>query len=39
MQGANLMSKALRSTVPAERFKEVLFATILRRTGTADVAA
>jgi TetR/AcrR family transcriptional repressor of nem operon len=38
MQGANLMSKALRSTAPAERFKEVLFSTILRRTGTADVA-
>jgi TetR/AcrR family transcriptional repressor of nem operon len=39
MQGANLMSKALRSTVPAERFKEVLFSTILKRIGTADVEA
>ena len=39
MQGANLMSKALRSTVPLERFKEVLFSTILRRIGTADMAA
>jgi len=38
MQGANLMSKALRSTVPAERFKEVLFSTILKRIGTADLA-
>jgi TetR/AcrR family transcriptional repressor of nem operon len=34
MQGANLMSKAQRSTVPAERFKEVLFSTILRRIGS-----
>jgi TetR/AcrR family transcriptional repressor of nem operon len=39
MQGANLMSKALRTTVPLERFKEVLFSTILRRIGTADMAA
>jgi TetR/AcrR family transcriptional repressor of nem operon len=35
MQGANLMSKALRSTVPAERFKEILFSTILKRIGPA----
>src|SRR5262249_50392186 len=27
MQGANLVSKALRSSVPQERFKEVLFGT------------
>jgi TetR/AcrR family transcriptional repressor of nem operon len=39
MQGANLMAKALRSTVPAERFKEVLFSTVLKRIGTAGVAA
>jgi len=39
MQGANLMAKALRSPVPAERFKEVLFSTILKRIGAGDAAA
>ena len=39
MQGAILMSKALRSTVPVERLKEVLFSSILQRIGTAAVAA
>ncbi|MCS6766261.1 MAG: TetR/AcrR family transcriptional regulator [Candidatus Protistobacter heckmanni] len=35
LQGANLMTKTLRSTVPVERFKEILFSSILRRTGSA----
>jgi TetR/AcrR family transcriptional repressor of nem operon len=39
MQGAILMSKALRSTVPVERLKEVLFSSILHRIGTASIAA
>src|SRR4051794_2117670 len=39
MQGASLMSKALRSTLPTERFKEVLFSSVLKRIGTADMAA
>ncbi len=30
MQGANLMSKAQRSTVPVERFKKILFEMVLR---------
>jgi TetR/AcrR family transcriptional repressor of nem operon len=38
MQGANLMSKALRSTAPVERLREVLFSTLLKRTGTAEPA-
>jgi TetR/AcrR family transcriptional repressor of nem operon len=38
MQGANLMSKALRSPVPAERFKEILFSLVLKRIGTAKPA-
>jgi TetR/AcrR family transcriptional repressor of nem operon len=38
MQGASLMSKALRSTVPAERFKEILFSTILKRIGTSEAS-
>ena len=36
LQGANLLAKAERSPVPVERFKEILFSMILRRTGTAD---
>jgi TetR/AcrR family transcriptional repressor of nem operon len=32
-QGATLMAKARRSTVPLEQFKEILFATVLRRVG------
>ena len=39
MQGANLMSKALRDPVPVERFKEILFSTVLKRIGTAGVKA
>ena len=38
MQGANLLAKAQRSPVPVERFKEILFSLVLRRTGTADLA-
>jgi TetR/AcrR family transcriptional repressor of nem operon len=37
MQGAILLSKAQRSPVPLERFKETLFSLVLRRTGTADL--
>ena len=33
LQGANLLAKALRSPVPVERFKEVLFASVLKRIG------
>jgi len=33
LQGAILLSKAERSPVPMERFKEILFALVLRRTG------
>ena len=33
LQGANLLAKAQRSPVPVERFKEVLFASVLRRIG------
>jgi TetR/AcrR family transcriptional repressor of nem operon len=36
MQGANLMAKAQRSPVPVERFKEILFSTVLPRTGSID---
>ena len=39
LQGANLMAKAERSPVPVERFKEILFSTVLRRTGTAGLPA
>lgn len=35
LQGAILVSKAERSPVPVERLKEVLFSTVLRRTGSA----
>jgi TetR/AcrR family transcriptional regulator, transcriptional repressor for nem operon len=30
MQGANLMAKAQRSTIPVERFKKILFEMVLR---------
>jgi TetR/AcrR family transcriptional regulator, transcriptional repressor for nem operon len=30
MQGANLVAKAQRSTVPVDRFKKILFSTVLR---------
>jgi TetR/AcrR family transcriptional regulator, transcriptional repressor for nem operon len=30
LQGANLLAKALRSPVPVDRFKQVLFSTVLR---------
>jgi TetR/AcrR family transcriptional repressor of nem operon len=33
LQGANLLAKAQRSPVPVERFKEVLFASVLKRIG------
>jgi TetR/AcrR family transcriptional repressor of nem operon len=33
LQGANLLAKAQRSPVPVERFKEVLFGSVLRRIG------
>jgi TetR/AcrR family transcriptional repressor of nem operon len=36
LQGANLLAKAERSPVPVERFKEILFGTILKRVGSAD---
>ncbi|WP_460873911.1 TetR/AcrR family transcriptional regulator [Paralcaligenes ginsengisoli] len=36
IQGANLLAKAQRSAVPVERFKEILFSSILRRTGSFD---
>ena len=39
MQGATLVSKAQRSPVPIERFKEILFSLVLRRTGVFDPAA
>jgi TetR/AcrR family transcriptional repressor of nem operon len=39
MQGANLLAKAERSPVPVERFKEILFSMILRRTGSAELPA
>jgi TetR/AcrR family transcriptional repressor of nem operon len=35
LQGANLLAKTLRSPVPVERFKEILFSSVLVRTGTA----
>jgi TetR/AcrR family transcriptional repressor of nem operon len=33
LQGATLLAKAQRSPVPVERFKEVLFASVLKRIG------
>jgi TetR/AcrR family transcriptional regulator, transcriptional repressor for nem operon len=33
LQGAMLLGKAQRSPLPVERFKEVLFGSVLRRTG------
>jgi TetR/AcrR family transcriptional repressor of nem operon len=36
LQGANLLAKAERSPVPVERFKEILFSMVLRRTGSYD---
>ncbi len=33
LQGANLLAKAQRDLAPVERFKQVLFSTILRRAG------
>ena len=30
LQGANLLAKAQRSPVPVDRFKQVLFSTVLR---------
>ncbi len=33
LQGANLLAKAQRSPVPVERFKEVLFGSVIRRVG------
>ena len=30
LQGANLLAKAARSPVPVERFKQILFSTVLR---------
>ena len=39
LQGANLMAKAERSPEPVERFKEILFAVILKRIGSADDGA
>ena len=36
LQGAILLSKAERSPVPVERFKEILFGLVLRRTGPFD---
>lgn len=38
LQGANLVAKAERSPVPVERFKEVLFGTVLKRIGPAGPA-
>ena len=38
LQGANLLAKAQRSPVPVERFKEILFSSVLRRVGNADSA-
>ena len=38
LQGARLMAKAQRSPLPVERFKEVLFSSVLRRIGQADTA-
>ncbi len=33
LQGANLLAKAQRSPVPVERFKEILFSSVLKRIG------
>jgi len=30
LQGANLLAKAQRNPIPVDRFKEVLFSTVLR---------
>ena len=38
LQGARLLAKAQRSPLPVERFKEVLFASVLKRIGQADAA-
>ena len=38
LQGARLLAKAQRSPLPVERFKEVLFGTLLRRIGQADAS-
>jgi TetR/AcrR family transcriptional repressor of nem operon len=38
LQGARLLAKAQRSPLPVERFKEVLFGSVLRRIGQADGA-
>ena len=38
LQGAMLLAKAQRSPVPVERFKEVLFGSVLQRIGQADPA-
>ncbi|MDP9125186.1 MAG: TetR/AcrR family transcriptional regulator [Pseudomonadota bacterium] len=38
LQGAMLLAKAQRSPLPVERFKEVLFASVLRRIGQAEPA-
>ena len=35
-QGARLLAKAQRSPLPIERFKEVLFGSVLKRIGQAD---
>ena len=38
LQGARLLAKAQRSPLPVERFKAVLFASVLKRIGQADAA-
>ena len=38
LQGANLLSKVERSTVPLERCKEIVFSLLLPRTGSAGLA-
>ena len=38
LQGARLLAKAQRSPLPVERFKEVLFGSILKRIGQAEPA-
>ena len=38
LQGARLLAKAQRSPLPVERFKEVLFGSVLKRIGQADAA-
>ena len=39
LQGARLLAKAQRSALPVQRFKEVLFGSVLRRIGQADAAS